>query len=212
MICGMEGSGRAVRAGQRRQSILEAARTLFIEHGFHQTGMAQIAERSGVKVGQIYRDFANKEQIVTAICEADLAASMVEETLATALRNEDRPALREWMHRFCTMEQPVEQSRLMAEIIAEASRNEHLAASLREIEERVGESMTAALNILVPEDRRHKRHEEIQNIIMAMHVGIMMRMAINPTMPTEELFQHVTDLLDEALGEHPIPAHADNIA
>ena len=41
---------------------------------------------------------------------------------------------------------------------------------------------------------------------MAMHVGIMMRMAINPTMPTEELFQHVTDLLDEALSEDALPA------
>ena len=53
--CGMEKAPS--RADLRRSHLLETARQLFAERGFHQTGMAQIAAASGIKVGQIYRDF-----------------------------------------------------------------------------------------------------------------------------------------------------------
>ena len=64
--------GRAGRATQRRAHILEISRRLFIENGFHGTGVAQIASASGIKVGQIYRDFASKEDIIAAIAARDL--------------------------------------------------------------------------------------------------------------------------------------------
>ncbi|RZM06398.1 MAG: TetR/AcrR family transcriptional regulator, partial [Sphingomonas sp.] len=37
------------------------ARRLFVEHGFHSTGIALIAKESGVAVQQLYRDFPSKE-------------------------------------------------------------------------------------------------------------------------------------------------------
>ncbi|WP_443018235.1 helix-turn-helix domain-containing protein [Sphingobium sp. TKS] len=45
---------------------MATTRDLFVKRGFHQTGMAQIASSSGIAVGQIYRDFANKEAIIAA--------------------------------------------------------------------------------------------------------------------------------------------------
>ena len=51
--------------------MLDTARKLFIENGFHGTGVAQIAARSGIKVGQIYRDFSSKEDIIAAIVNSD---------------------------------------------------------------------------------------------------------------------------------------------
>src|SRR3546814_1017361 len=76
---------RGPRSAARRQHILATTRDLFVKRGFHQTGMAQIASSSGIAVGQIYRDFANKEAIIAAICEADLAEWLEEETLETAV-------------------------------------------------------------------------------------------------------------------------------
>src|SRR3546814_10817567 len=58
---------RGPRSAARRQHILATTRDLFVKRGFHQTGMAQIASSSGIAVGQIYRDFANKEAIIAAI-------------------------------------------------------------------------------------------------------------------------------------------------
>ena len=48
---------------QTRQTILEAAYSLFIEQGFHATPMRQIAERAGLTVGAIYNHFESKEHI-----------------------------------------------------------------------------------------------------------------------------------------------------
>ena len=73
------------RADARRDKLLDAARTLFAERGFHSTGVAQIASASGVKVGQIYRDFANKEEIVAAIAVRDLEQFLAEDEEALQL-------------------------------------------------------------------------------------------------------------------------------
>lgn len=54
-----------------RGRILEAARTLFSERGFHQTSVADLAAGAQVSIGQIYRLFKGKEDIIGAIVEAD---------------------------------------------------------------------------------------------------------------------------------------------
>lgn len=51
--------------------ILEAARTLFDSHGFHQTSMAELATAAQVSVGQIYRLFKGKEDIIEALVHDD---------------------------------------------------------------------------------------------------------------------------------------------
>src|SRR3546814_20363284 len=72
------------RARARRDRLLQVARTLFIEQGFHQTGTAQIAAASGIAVGQMYRDFKNKDAIIPTISEADAEPGLGEQALADA--------------------------------------------------------------------------------------------------------------------------------
>ncbi|WP_233423682.1 TetR/AcrR family transcriptional regulator, partial [Sphingobium amiense] len=54
-----------------RSRILLAARNLFDRRGFHQTPMADLAEEAQVSVGQIYRLFKSKEDVIGAIVEDD---------------------------------------------------------------------------------------------------------------------------------------------
>ncbi len=54
-----------------RVRILAAARTLFDSHGFHQTSMAELASVAQVSVGQIYRLFKSKEDIIEALVHDD---------------------------------------------------------------------------------------------------------------------------------------------
>lgn len=54
-----------------RVRILAAARTLFESHGFHQTAMAELAVVAQVSVGQIYRLFKSKEDIIEALVHDD---------------------------------------------------------------------------------------------------------------------------------------------
>lgn len=54
-----------------RERILSAARALFDHRGFHQTPMADLALSAQVSVGQIYRLFKSKEDVISAIVEDD---------------------------------------------------------------------------------------------------------------------------------------------
>jgi AcrR family transcriptional regulator len=65
-------SGRAVRAAERREAIIEAALDEFIARGFTATRLDDVAKRAGVAKGTIYLHFKDKE-------------SMFEELIRTAL-------------------------------------------------------------------------------------------------------------------------------
>lgn len=55
-----------------RGRILSAARHLFATRGFHQTAMSELASEAQVSVGQIYRSFKNKNDIILAIVSDDI--------------------------------------------------------------------------------------------------------------------------------------------
>lgn len=50
-----------------RESIIQAAHTLFVRQGYHGTSMRQIAEEAGIAVGGIYNYFSGKEEIFKAV-------------------------------------------------------------------------------------------------------------------------------------------------
>ena len=50
---------------------MNAARDLFAAKGFHQSAMAELAAAAQVSVGQIYRLFKGKEDIIEAIVKSD---------------------------------------------------------------------------------------------------------------------------------------------
>src|SRR3546814_16607777 len=91
---------RGPRSAARRQHILATTRDLFVKRGLHQTGMAQIASSSGIAVGPIYRDFANTEAIIAAICEADRAEWPEEEPRATADEEGTGEGIHAWQERI----------------------------------------------------------------------------------------------------------------
>ncbi len=55
----------------KRTEILRAAEALFVEAGFHQTGMAAICAAVGMSPGALYRYFPSKTAIIRAIVEED---------------------------------------------------------------------------------------------------------------------------------------------
>lgn len=51
----------------RRMEIVAAAQKCFAEKGLHGASVADIARQAGLSVGQLYRIFASKEEIVEVI-------------------------------------------------------------------------------------------------------------------------------------------------
>jgi AcrR family transcriptional regulator len=57
------------RRDARRQQILDAALACFSEEGFHQSGMAEIVQRSGLSRGAVYGYFSSKDDIIEALAD-----------------------------------------------------------------------------------------------------------------------------------------------
>jgi AcrR family transcriptional regulator len=53
----------------RREEILQAAKELFLEHGYDQTTIRKIADRVGVSAPALYLYFQDKEQMMLALCD-----------------------------------------------------------------------------------------------------------------------------------------------
>lgn len=170
---------RAAKSAARRRHLLDTARNLFVERGFHQTGMAQIAAASGIAVGQIYRDFANKEAIVAAICETDLVAWLEETNLHAALLAGDSPAIRAWVERVVTDEPSYDSRRLMCELLAEVGRNQRIADVNQRTEDRLRTNLSAALTALAPQATVQSR-STVMDFVLALSWGMVARMELSP--------------------------------
>ncbi|ATF20316.1 TetR/AcrR family transcriptional regulator [Phaeobacter gallaeciensis] len=64
---------RIETTAKRRQQILEAAIMCFLETGYHQTGVRDIANRAGVSLGNLYNHFPGKHDVLVEIASLERA-------------------------------------------------------------------------------------------------------------------------------------------
>lgn len=84
------------RGQATRTEILNVARRLFSRHGFHNTGIADIQEATGLTRGAFYHHFRSKEDLALAILEAaraDYAEQLVSPCCQTGSPGERVAAL-----------------------------------------------------------------------------------------------------------------------
>ncbi|MCW3478080.1 TetR/AcrR family transcriptional regulator [Neisseriaceae bacterium JH1-16] len=117
-------------AGLRRQQVLDAAADCFRRHGFHSAGMAQIAREAGMSVGHIYHYFDNKEAIIAAIVDRDLARII---EILEGFRNAEDilKAMIRQISIDIDAHTDARDSALQLEILAESSRNPEVAKLAR---------------------------------------------------------------------------------
>ena len=59
-----------------RAAIIAAATALFAEVGFEATTMGAVAERAGSSIGNVYKHFANKDELFAAVLPETFAADL----------------------------------------------------------------------------------------------------------------------------------------
>lgn len=74
--------------------ILAAARSLFIQHGYEQVTMRQIADAIEYTPGSLYVHFKDKRDLILALCRHDFG--QFHESLQALLRDEPDPVTRIW--------------------------------------------------------------------------------------------------------------------
>lgn len=196
------GGETASRADQRRARVIETARGLFAQRGFHATGIAELARQSGVLVGQLYRDFACKEDIVAAIVERDIDEFLSDGALRDAIDRHDVPAVRQWIRDFmlCDGGACDEDRGLVAEIIAESTRNPRVSAITRGLEDRLREHLFRALVMLVPEPEKAERRDMLGEAILIVSGGIFHRRLVEGTVGDPSIVTAIIGFVDRELS------------
>ena len=206
--------GKADSALERREQILRAAMICFAKRGFHQTTMHDISEQAGISVGLIYRYFASKEAVISAIAEEhkkDLQDLLERARSAPTLLD----SLEILLTAHCCEDAPQMHSAFVVDLFAEAGRNPDVANLVRDVLET---SMAGVTEVIAraPEmrDAAHGlKPREVTELIFATARGSMMRDVLDhshvPAVERRErqltVVRHLWNLLFNNANEPALP-------
>lgn len=120
---------------QTRERLLEAAETLFAEHGIAETSIDRIAEAAGYSRGAFYSNFDDKDTLVLALIERHQDRSMAETDEIAELAADPDDFLARLFARSAS--QSAERSTIGIEYILYASRNADGRPKVKALNERL---------------------------------------------------------------------------
>src|SRR3954447_3858244 len=166
----------------RRTQILDAAIICFAKQGFHQTSMHDVSAEAGISVGLIYRYFANKEAVISAM--ADKHKQEIHELLERARRASSLfESLEIIFTAHCCENSPKVLSAFVVDLYVEASRNPSVADLVRDVLETAMEGVTDLL-ARSAEAKVGATHglkpDELAELIFAVARGMLMRDVLQP--------------------------------
>jgi AcrR family transcriptional regulator len=99
---GMETPGQQRGDATTRATLLDAARTCFLEHGFHGTRIDMIAAAAGVSHGTLYTYFDSKEHVAQVLAMSAMrgASDALQRMPAVEDATATRSALRRWLGEY----------------------------------------------------------------------------------------------------------------
>lgn len=112
----------------RKLEIVDAAVTCFIEQGYHQTGVRDIAQKANISLGNLYNHFKGKEAVLAFIAEME-CQELQEFTAILSRENKDPLSrLRHFIKAYTAYSERAENALLGIEVFSEALRNTSIAA------------------------------------------------------------------------------------
>jgi AcrR family transcriptional regulator len=164
-------------ADRRRRQILDAALACFRRRGFHQATMQEICAEANMSAGALYRYFSSKAEIIGAIAEdkhADSDSEFLEATRKGALIDALSLLARDFFEKFAEGD-----GVLIADIFAEAIRDDAVAAPLLKINQNSVEYCVAEIKAAQGRGEVDEKLDgrEAANTLFAAIEGIALRRA-----------------------------------
>ncbi len=128
----------------RKLEIIDAAVTCFLENGYHQTGVRDIAKQAGVSLGNLYNHFKGKEAVLVAIAEIEGADLSEFVTLLTD-PTDPAAALEQFVKAYAVYASHAENALLGVEILTEALRNPVIAEVFGKNQNQLIDALTSCL-------------------------------------------------------------------
>ncbi|WP_426416161.1 TetR/AcrR family transcriptional regulator [Aestuariirhabdus sp. LZHN29] len=114
------------KSEEKRDSILDAAVTLFTEQGFESTSMDQIAQRAGVSKQTVYSHYGSKEELFSASIRCKcISHQLAEEDFREF--DDPRSALSTIALRFCELIQSQEAVHVFRTCVAQSETHPQLS-------------------------------------------------------------------------------------
>lgn len=191
----------SARAEARRAQVLQAALACFREHGFHGASIARICKVSGMSPGHIYHYFRNKEEIIAAIVEQDVARIL---DFHDRMRSTDDLAgtMRECVAEGVRDTLDAGAAALKLEILAEAARNPQIAKLVQAADRRLRISLIETLRS-VGVRRDDEEMNDCVDTLCAMFDGLMTRGVRNPDLDVAAVTRRYQQRVLELLGVAP---------
>lgn len=183
----------AARGPDRRAEILDTARRLFAERGFHATSMRDLCAALGMSAGNLYHWFPSKQAIIAAFVEADSAETAARFAVLSAA-TDLRGALAEQVLGDVALTSE-EEVRLILEVYAAALRDPALAPLVRDAEAAARTQLAELLQRAgVPDpDARAV-------LVIALIDGLISRRALEPGRDLGDLARPLANMLRGLLG------------
>ncbi|GAA0223801.1 TetR/AcrR family transcriptional regulator [Marinomonas primoryensis] len=178
----------------RKQSIIDATVQHALTKGFHKASMNEIAKSAELSVGQIYRYFAHKDDIICALVEQFTQRKL--QFMASFFDKKD------WLDRHFT-ESNLDNNhmRIMhAEIKAEAARNPVISKIYTESHKRLKEGAITIMKQLYPTMDKNEAMARIEMLI-TLKEGLLVRWDFQPRPFSKEMRQMYNQILDTILPD-----------
>ncbi len=185
----------------RRLKIIDAAMSCFIEHGFHQTGMREIAKQAGVSLGNLYNHFKGKDEILVAITAIE-AEELTEFTEILARLVAPRRAFKKFVTAYLAYALKPENALISLEILTVAMRNPAVSEGFSENRA----ALIAALRDVLAKIDGAKLDDltstslEAAKLVLDLIEGFAMRCVLEDEKPTSKAQQVLWRMLEAATG------------
>ncbi|MDX3910688.1 MAG: helix-turn-helix domain-containing protein [Sphingobium sp.] len=182
-----------------RERIIKAARKLFDAKGFHATTTAELATEAAVSIGQIYRLFEGKDDVVISLVEENTQARITEMHAIFGAVERGEHSVFDAIKAIANISIIKSDGGLSFEILAEACRNPLVAERLTALVDcyRGGVRRLAALT---RPDATAGELEAYVEIMMACFFGLGHRTLIAPATDVNQISHETACLLMRALG------------
>ncbi|MGA0601298.1 TetR/AcrR family transcriptional regulator [Caulobacter sp. KR2-114] len=192
----------------RRQQIVDAAAECARRSGFHGASMAEIAHTAGLSVGQIYRYFANKEAIVAAIVERDLAEMRDKFAEFETSDGGMVEAVIDRCGEAVERNYDLGRAGLMLEVMAEAARNPKVAAVVQAADTAERALGRQVLDAAAPAGRTEAETLARGEVLSMLFDGMALRAVNNPNVDHAEIARVLQAVMRFLLTGGPLEAAA----
>jgi len=176
---------RAESQAQTRAQLVETARQMFFEQGYHPTSLEKVADAAGYSKGAVYSNFRNKDELCSAVLD-EIRAERFGEVVEIMARP-DTPsrieALRDWADRV--IGDPGWTS-LEVEFAVHARPDEKLRSELAGRLDAILQMLTVAAESAENADLKMPGRETA-TVMLALGVGLGLLRSIDPAISVNGL-------------------------